>query len=58
MSDVLSFDNPVFAGFAFYACVVICKTMLMSGLTAFNRLRTGVRHTGNHLNYDYSVMYK
>ncbi|XP_063441140.1 microsomal glutathione S-transferase 1-like [Mytilus trossulus] len=37
--SLLSFDNPVFANFAYYSGIVICKTMLMSGLTAINRFR-------------------
>merc|ERR1711860_90349 len=39
MSNLLSFDNPTFSQFAFYSGIVICKTMLMSFLTARNRIR-------------------
>ncbi|XP_033731930.1 microsomal glutathione S-transferase 1-like [Pecten maximus] len=38
----LSFDNPLFKQFAFYSGVVIVKTMSMSALTAFNRIRKSV----------------
>jgi hypothetical protein len=30
-AEFFSFSNPVFSNFAFYAGVVLCKTMLMSG---------------------------
>ncbi|XP_067661844.1 microsomal glutathione S-transferase 1-like [Haliotis asinina] len=36
------FDNPVLPYFAFYATVVVLKTMAMSFLTSLNRLSKGV----------------
>jgi hypothetical protein len=37
MSDLISFDNPVFSKFAFYSGIVLSKTMLMSGLIGHQR---------------------
>ncbi|XP_046548952.1 microsomal glutathione S-transferase 1-like, partial [Haliotis rubra] len=36
------FDNPVFSYFAFYATVVVIKTMALSFVTSFHRRSTGV----------------
>ena len=41
-AEFFSFSNPVFSNFAFYAGVVLCKTMLMSGLTALHRIKNEV----------------
>lgn len=37
MSDLISFDNPVFSKFVFYSGIVLSKTMLMSGLIGHQR---------------------
>ncbi|ESO84932.1 hypothetical protein LOTGIDRAFT_196152 [Lottia gigantea] len=39
MSDVLSFNNPVFSQFAFYSGVVLCKTLIMGPATSFFRMK-------------------
>ncbi|KAL5018756.1 hypothetical protein ScPMuIL_004478 [Solemya velum] len=39
MAPVLSFDNPIFSQFAFYASVVIIKTLIMAPLTALSRFK-------------------
>ncbi|XP_014286727.1 microsomal glutathione S-transferase 1 [Halyomorpha halys] len=38
-SNLLTPSNPVFAGYAFYSCVLILKTMCMSYLTGVQRFR-------------------
>ncbi|XP_060606358.1 microsomal glutathione S-transferase 1-like [Ruditapes philippinarum] len=42
VAPTLSFENEVFAKFAFYAGVVLLKTVIMSGWTARYRLPRGV----------------
>ena len=37
-NSVLSFENEVFSKFAFYACLVLFKTVLMSLWTARHRI--------------------
>lgn len=41
--DLLSADNPVFAGFAFYCMVLVVKMMLLYVLTVRQRFRKKVR---------------
>ncbi|KAK3102857.1 hypothetical protein FSP39_014478 [Pinctada imbricata] len=42
MASSLSFEDPIFSSFAFYATVVILKMMVMSLLTARVRLSKGI----------------
>ncbi|KAL8625936.1 hypothetical protein ACOMHN_012528 [Nucella lapillus] len=45
MSDVFSFANPTFHNFAFYSGLVLGKTILMTPLTSFFRVKNKVYNT-------------
>jgi hypothetical protein len=44
--ELLSRNNPVYTAFVFYAAILILKMLLMSALTARQRMRKKVRGVG------------
>lgn len=58
MEQLLRPDNPVFAGYAFYSCILIIKMFLMSYLTALQRFRKKVSQEVYNLYFPYPLYYE